>query len=881
MRAAIVIISIIFILLTVSTIRGKLMPDDAESDSVILLSSTSIAVSEASKNAMQESTDASESESIYNFYIGNLHSHTSYSDGVGTPAEAFEHARDIAGVDFLAVTDHTQSLTGNEFADIIFQAEVFTQNGIFVAIAGQEWSGYDPIHESIKNHINVFESERLFTAPRTDLDSFYSELFSSGCTANFNHPAGLGFNRFAYSPTADIGMNAIEVRGWNIWGPFYKGEESEFVNALNNGWHVGVDGSQDNHSATWGDGPSWTVVLACSLTKAEVLDAMRNHRTYSTFDRNLNLVFKAENHWMGESFSQTDNIHFYIRANDPDDNDTLGLVELYQNGKLIDWISVDSNYYPWYLEITPPSGENYYYVKINPSDSQKVWSSPIWVSCTTELPSTPVIVYPSDNISIRTTAPTFVWNLSDNATNYTLQCSKSDSFPQDASTITVSDISNNYYILTDNLENNTPYYWRLSAQNYQGSSIYSRVTKFYVEEDTLYSSVNVNSSNFIVPFSNSSSVGVPGLLWAYPGLGYFDIFPCDNGSFILGTGTENLALDFGSSGLKFLPLDKWKSDSLDFYRANPGGAPEKYTFFRNASAFQHPVLPLEVEVFTSGVFEPTEGCCGDAIFVSYVIHNRGEEPIENIGEALHLDLNLFPYTYNYVDGVWSFSTIWMYSAYGPYRLFGITHKHTDEAGTWSGRGVCNPREIWPQQGWDPSHLWGVISYPGWNMNPYGDQPTDVSIMLIDYPTTLLPDERHIYEYIIWAYGDVPEHKFGEFLYSLMQVEGYFRGDVNTDGQISISDAVYIVNYLFKGGPGPLPFNDQADVNCDGITSVSDIIYMINYLYRNGEPPTDKSRVLPNLHVTQQGDTLDYQEIFKHPGLITHLVWSNLFYFMLP
>ena len=32
--------------------------------------------------------------------------HTSYSDGVLTPSDAFQHARDLALLDFLAVTDH-------------------------------------------------------------------------------------------------------------------------------------------------------------------------------------------------------------------------------------------------------------------------------------------------------------------------------------------------------------------------------------------------------------------------------------------------------------------------------------------------------------------------------------------------------------------------------------------------------------------------------------------------------------------------------------------------------------------------------------------------------------------------------------------------------
>ena len=47
-------------------------------------------------------------------YYGNLHSHTSYSDGTGTPAQAFAFARNTAPtpLDFLAVTEHNHSGAG-------------------------------------------------------------------------------------------------------------------------------------------------------------------------------------------------------------------------------------------------------------------------------------------------------------------------------------------------------------------------------------------------------------------------------------------------------------------------------------------------------------------------------------------------------------------------------------------------------------------------------------------------------------------------------------------------------------------------------------------------------------------------------------------------
>ena len=41
-----------------------------------------------------------------NVYLGNLQSHTSYNDGSGKPAQAYKHARDVAHVDFLAITEH-------------------------------------------------------------------------------------------------------------------------------------------------------------------------------------------------------------------------------------------------------------------------------------------------------------------------------------------------------------------------------------------------------------------------------------------------------------------------------------------------------------------------------------------------------------------------------------------------------------------------------------------------------------------------------------------------------------------------------------------------------------------------------------------------------
>jgi hypothetical protein len=65
----------------------------------------------------------------------------------------------------------------------------------------------------------------------------------------------------------------------------------------------------------------------------------------------------------------------------------------------------------------------------------------------------------------------------------------------------------------------------------------------------------------------------------------------------------------------------------------------------------------------------------------------------------------------------------------------------------------------------------------------------------------------------------------------------FRGDVNTDGMINSADVVYLINYLFKGGPAPVPL-EAGDVNSDGIINSADVVYLINYLFKGGPAPCE-------------------------------------------
>jgi hypothetical protein len=70
-------------------------------------------------------------------YYGDLHSHTSYSDGQATPLVAFETAR-ANGMDFFGITDHAFMLDDNEWADIKAQAQAASVIDEFVAFGGFE-----------------------------------------------------------------------------------------------------------------------------------------------------------------------------------------------------------------------------------------------------------------------------------------------------------------------------------------------------------------------------------------------------------------------------------------------------------------------------------------------------------------------------------------------------------------------------------------------------------------------------------------------------------------------------------------------------------------------------------------------------------------------
>ena len=61
------------------------------------------------------------------------------------------------------------------------------------------------------------------------------------------------------------------------------------------------------------------------------------------------------------------------------------------------------------------------------------------------------------------------------------------------------------------------------------------------------------------------------------------------------------------------------------------------------------------------------------------------------------------------------------------------------------------------------------------------------------------------------------------------------GDTDGSDEIDISDAVFLIAYIFNGGTAPNPL-ENADVDCSSAVDISDAVYLIAYIFNGGSAP---------------------------------------------
>ena len=322
----------------------------------------------------------------YHIYAGNTHSHTVYTwshgeqfitakqesgkkkvpgisvspDGVqsptkaqtpkpdwqkhqGPPAKHFALAK-ANGYDFYAVTDHSQeaafaptSPTNAAWLATKQEAAEATDSN-FVALAGYEHSENNGPNGV--GHLNVFNSAEYLNAlaPGIDLPYLYRWLKTvppngdGPVVASFNHPGAHQYNDWAYrDPQITDIITLLEVINSNK-GIHY----AAFVNALDKGWKVSPVCGNDNHGF-YGitRHTSRTFVLTTNKTKAAILDALKNRRTYASLDQNIQCRYTINGAIMGSTLNRPNVFEFDIALSDPDTDkpqDKITKVDIVKDG---------------------------------------------------------------------------------------------------------------------------------------------------------------------------------------------------------------------------------------------------------------------------------------------------------------------------------------------------------------------------------------------------------------------------------------------------------------------------------------------------------------------------------------------------------------------
>lgn len=361
----------------------------------------------------------------YQLYFGQLHSHTTYSDGSGSLESALEYVKNLpesANVDFVSFTDHSnyfdKSGEANPEAALydMSKATSYSQEtwasykntvadfnasqSDIVAIAGFEmtWSGGP-------GHINTFNTPGIVSRNNTTLNNktadagmkaYYallSQQEGSGSISQFNHP-GATFGTFSdfayYDAIIDSRMFLVEVgngEGAIGAGGYYPSYEY-YIMALDKGWHVAPTNNQDNHKGKWGNAnDARDVILTDDFSEEGLYEAIRNYRVYATEDKNLEINYTLNGEMLGtviEEVPETADIN--VTLYDPDASDSISKVEVVVNSGAVAYTWDDpAQLASGELSCSIPARYSYYFIRVTQGDGDIAVTAPVWVGETLKL----------------------------------------------------------------------------------------------------------------------------------------------------------------------------------------------------------------------------------------------------------------------------------------------------------------------------------------------------------------------------------------------------------------------------------------------------------------------------------------------------------------
>ena len=402
--------------LTLADGRASYTPAEAMADGKVTVTAT---VTRADEKTVSRTWTFTIGTAQYQLYFGQLHSHTTYSDGAGTLEDGLNYVASLSekdNVDFVAFTDHSNYFDDKNAANpeaALYDASKMTAEsaqkwnaytgainafnqqhaGKLVALAGFEmtWSGGP-------GHINTFNTPGIVSRNNSTLNNktadaglqAYYKLLSDENLVNsinqFNHP-GTTFGNFIdfgyYDPIIDTRIQLVEVgngEGTIGAGGYYPSYE-QYIMALDKGWHVAPTNNQDNHKGKWGNAnDARDVILTDDFSQEGIYQAIRDRRVYATEDKNLEINYTLNGEMLGSTIADAESANIKVSVYDPDASDSISKVEVVVNSGAVAHTWDDpTDLTSGELECTIPANYSYYFIRVTQGDGNLAVTAPVWI----------------------------------------------------------------------------------------------------------------------------------------------------------------------------------------------------------------------------------------------------------------------------------------------------------------------------------------------------------------------------------------------------------------------------------------------------------------------------------------------------------------------
>ena len=346
---------------------------------------------------------------------GDLHGHSSLSDGARTPEEYYRWARDVAGLDMIALTDHNWALNDEKIEKLKKLADEWYKPGKFVPFLGFEWARGE--RRPAPSQGRPDHKHLIFRRTDEDLHPWMPlwhntptveklwEMLEGRDVIAIPHHTGLPHKTHFgtdWSGHSEKFERLAEI--FSDWGSseapgdryqLPQVEEGNFIqDALNMGYHMGFAGGSDTHTSRPGlntiphQGHPYpltalTAVEATTRTRDALWLGLYNRRCYATSaGRRHILEFTLDGSPMGSRLAQPVRLSPRVLKAELAGSTNIREIVFFKNGKAaakfpgngwcrkIEWIDREPG----------PKGEDYYYVRAEMEDSSMAWSSPIWVA---------------------------------------------------------------------------------------------------------------------------------------------------------------------------------------------------------------------------------------------------------------------------------------------------------------------------------------------------------------------------------------------------------------------------------------------------------------------------------------------------------------------